>query len=43
MTSVLSEDEQDAIVTELVVNVEAVSEEEFEGLYRQLDIDHRFR
>ncbi|MEV7011980.1 hypothetical protein [Streptosporangium sp. NPDC051022] len=39
----LSEDEQDAIVTELAVNVETLSEEEFEHLYRQLDIDHRIQ
>ena len=39
----LSEDEQDAIVTELAVNIAALSEEEFEHLYGQLDTAHQIR
>lgn len=42
-TEPLSEEEQDAIVTELAVNVAALSEEEFEALYRQLDTEHQLR
>ncbi|WP_164492617.1 hypothetical protein [Streptomyces sp. CNQ-509] len=37
----MSEDQQDAIVMELAVNVETLSEEEFEHLYRQLGSDHQ--
>ena len=39
----LSDHEQDEIVTELAVNVETLSEEEFDHLYRQLDIDHQLQ
>jgi len=39
----LSEDEQDAIVAELAVNGETLSEEEFERLYRQLDVGHQIQ
>lgn len=42
-TEPLSEDEQDAIVTELAVNITDLSEEEFEHLYRQLDVAHQIR
>lgn len=42
-TEALSEDQQDAIVTDLAVGIGSLSEEEFEDLYRQLDVDHQIR
>lgn len=42
-TEPLSEAEQDAIVTELAANIESLSEEECEHLYRQLNVDHQVR
>lgn len=41
MSSGLSRHEQDQIVVNLVVGIETLDEEEFEGLYAQLDFDHR--
>lgn len=41
MSSGLSKDEQDQIVVDLAVGVETLSEEEFDDLYQQLDVDHR--
>lgn len=42
-TEPLSEAEQNAIVTELAVKIERLSQEKFEHLYRQLDVDHQRR
>lgn len=41
MSSGLSKDEQDQIVVDLAVDIETLSEEEFDDLYQQLDVDHR--
>lgn len=41
MSSGLSKDEQDQIVVDLAVGIETLSEEEFEDLYNQLDVDHQ--
>jgi hypothetical protein len=37
----LSNDEQDGIVAELGEGIETLSEEEFEALYDQLDVEHQ--
>ncbi|MFK4088786.1 hypothetical protein ACI2LF_32025 [Kribbella sp. NPDC020789] len=37
----LSNDEQDAIVGELMTNIESLSEEEIDALYNRLDIEHK--
>lgn len=42
-TKPLSKDQQDAIVVDLSVNISALSEEEFEDLYRQLDAEHQLQ
>jgi len=39
----LSSDEQDQIVVDLAVDVETLSDEEFEDLYDQLDVDHQMQ
>ncbi len=41
MSRGLSKDEQDQIVVDLAVGIETLSEEEFEELYNQLDVDHQ--
>ena len=37
----LSKRDQDQIVVQLAVNIETLSEEEFDELYDQLDVDHQ--
>lgn len=41
MSRGLSKDEQDQIVVDLAVGIETLSEEEFDDLYQQLDVDHK--
>lgn len=39
----LSDIEQEQIVVDLAVGVETLSEEEFDDLYGQLDVDHQMQ